>query len=86
MSTRKVVIYSGHRCAYCNAAKRMLDSKNVAYTEINVDEDLEKREEMMQRTKRQTVPQIFIGDMHVGGFDDMAKLNSEGKLDEMLQG
>jgi glutaredoxin 3 len=86
MSTPEVIVYSGHRCAYCNAAKRMLDSKGVEYTEINVDEDHTMREEMMQRTKRQTVPQIFIGDVHVGGFDDMAELNSEGKLDELLQG
>lgn len=86
MSTPEVIVYSGHRCAYCNAAKRMLDSKGVEYTEINVDEDPTMREEMMQRTKRQTVPQIFIGDVHVGGFDDMAELNSEGKLDKMLQG
>jgi glutaredoxin 3 len=64
----------------------MLDSKGVEYTEINVDEDPAMREEMMHRTKRQTVPQIFIGDVHVGGFDDMAELNSEGKLDKLLQG
>jgi len=86
MSTPEITIYTGHRCAYCNAAKRMLDSKNATYTEININEDPAKAEEMIERTKRQTVPQIFIGDLHVGGFDDMAELNSEGKLDDLLQG
>lgn len=84
MSTPEVLIYSGHRCAYCNAAKKMLDSKGVEYTEINIHDDPAKAEEMVERTKRQTVPQIFIGETHIGGFDDMAELNSEGKLDELL--
>lgn len=86
MSTPEVIIYTGHRCAYCNAAKKMLDSKNVSYTEINIHEDATKAEEMVEKTKRQTVPQIFIGGTHIGGFDDMAELNTEGKLDELLQG
>jgi glutaredoxin 3 len=86
MSTPEVLIYTGHRCAYCNAAKKMLDSKNITYHEINIHEDAAKAEEMVERTKRQTVPQIFIGDTHVGGFDDMAALNTEGKLDDMLKG
>lgn len=84
MSTSKVVIYSGHRCAYCNAAKRLLDSKNVEYTEINVDEDPARRDEMISRTQRQTVPQIFINEQHVGGFDDLSELNQSGGLDELL--
>ncbi len=84
MSSGKVVIYSGNRCAYCNAAKRLLDSKKVDYTEINVDEDPARREEMMQRTQRQTVPQIFINEQHVGGFDDLSELNQAGRLDELL--
>jgi len=86
MSTPEVTIYTGHRCAFCNAAKKMLDSKNVSYTEINIHDDATKLEEMVERTKRQTVPQIFIGELHVGGFDDMAELNTEGKLDPLLQG
>lgn len=84
MSTPEILIYSGHRCAYCNAARRLLDSKGAEYTEINVDEDPELRNEMVERTKRQSVPQIFIGDVHVGGFDDLSELNHEGKLDELL--
>jgi len=86
MSKPEITIYTGHRCPYCNAAKKMLDSKNASYTEINIHEDSTKAEEMVERTKRQSVPQIFIGDLHVGGFDDMAALNTEGKLDALLQG
>lgn len=84
MRSPEVTIYTGHRCAYCNAAKKMFDSKGVNYTEINIHEDPAKAEEMVERTKRQTVPQIFIDDTHVGGFDDMAELNTEGKLDGLL--
>lgn len=84
MSAEKVTVYSGNRCAYCKAAKRLLDSKNVAYTEINIDEDPALREEMMARTQRQAVPQIFIGELHVGGFDALSELNQSGKLDELL--
>lgn len=86
MSKPEVLMYTGNRCAYCNAAKKMLDSKGAEYTEINISEDSAMADEMIARTKRQTVPQIFIGDTHVGGFDDMAELNAEGKLDELLQG
>ena len=84
MSTPEIIIYIGHRCAYCNAAKRLLDSKGAKYTEINVDEDPELRTKMIESTKRQSVPQIFIGDVHVGGFDDLSELNHEGKLDTLL--
>lgn len=84
MSNSAVTIYTGNRCAYCNAAKRLLDSKEVKYTEINVDDDPALREEMMTRTKRQSVPQILIGDLHVGGFDDLAELNHDDKLDKLL--
>jgi glutaredoxin 3 len=63
----------------------LLDSKNVTYTEINVDEQAGMREEMMTRTRRRTVPQIYIGDFHVGGFDDLNALNQAGKLNVLLQ-
>jgi glutaredoxin 3 len=66
-------------------AKRLLDSKNVTYTEINVDEQAGMREEMMTKTRRRTVPQIYIGDFHVGGFDDLNALNQAGKLNVLLQ-
>ena len=79
-----ITIYTGNRCAYCNAAKRLLDNKDAKYIEINIDEDPAQREKMVSRTQRQTVPQIFIGETHVGGFDDLSELNHAGKLDEML--
>ena len=84
MNASKVVVYTGNRCAYCNAAKRLLDSKGMLYTEVNVDEDPRLHEEMMARSQRQTVPQIFIGDRHVGGFDDLSELNQSGMLDDLL--
>jgi glutaredoxin 3 len=80
----KVKIYSGRLCSYCNAAKRLLDKKGVKYTEINIDEDPSLREEMEKLSRRQSVPQIFIDDFHVGGFDDMVELQREGKLDDLL--
>ena len=85
MNPPEVTIYSGNRCAYCNAAKRILDSKGINYTDINVDEDPDLRNEMVERTNRKTVPQIFIGDEHVGGFDALSELNHEGKLDKLLK-
>lgn len=81
---KKILIYTAHRCGYCVMAKRLLDNKNVIYTEINVDEQAEMREKMMQKTRRRTVPQIYIGDFHVGGFDDLYALNKAGKLDLLL--
>jgi len=81
----KILIYTAHRCGYCVMAKRLLDSKNVIYTEINVDEQAGMREEMITRTRRRTVPQIYIGDFHVGGFDDLNALNQAGKLNVLLQ-
>lgn len=81
----EILIYTAHRCGYCAMAKRLLDSKNVTYTEINVDEQAGMREEMMARTHRRTVPQIYIGDFHVGGFDDLNALNQAGKLNVLLQ-
>ncbi|HCT98545.1 MAG TPA: glutaredoxin 3 [Methylococcaceae bacterium] len=79
-----ILIYTAHRCGYCVMAKRLLDSKKAVYTEINVDEQAGMREEMMQKTRRRTVPQIYIGDLHVGGFDDLNALNQAGKLDTLL--
>ena len=79
-----IIVYSGRLCTYCNAAKRLLDKKGVKYKEIMVDDDPALRKEMEQRSKRNTIPQIFIGDTHVGGFDDLAELNRDGKLDGML--
>ena len=76
-----VVIYTSAICPYCDRAKRLFNKKNITYTEIRVDEDPQKRIEMQHKTQRQTVPQIFIGDYHVGGCDDLYTLDAAGKLD-----
>jgi glutaredoxin 3 len=81
---KPVTIYTTGSCPFCIMAKRFLDKKEVDYTEIRVDQDVSKRDEMEERSKRTSVPQIFIGDYHVGGFDDMQELAFDGKLDEIL--
>lgn len=81
---KPVEIYTTPICGFCVAAKRLLDSKGVDYVEIDVMRDMEKKQEMMQRAGRHTVPQIFIGDAHVGGCDDLYALERAGKLDPML--
>jgi glutaredoxin 3 len=80
----KVVMYSKGYCPYCHAAKELLDSKAVAYEVIAIDGDENLRAEMMQRSGRHTVPQIFFGDHHVGGFDDLSAANRSGELDRLL--
>ena len=79
-----VVVYSAGYCAYCDRAKALLERKAVAFTEIMVDEAPQQRTEMERRSGRRTVPQIFIGDTHVGGFDEIYRLEREGKLDALL--
>jgi len=80
----EILIYTTNICPYCLMAKRLLDKKGVSYTEINVDSQLGLREEMMRKSKRRTVPQIYIGDVHVGGFDDLYALDQQKKLDALL--
>ncbi len=81
----KITMYSTRVCPYCVMAERLLVSKGIEITEkILVDVDSVRREEMMARTGRRTVPQIFIGDTHVGGFDDLSALDKAGKLDPLL--
>lgn len=80
----KVEIYTTSWCPYCNAAKALLADKGVGYEELDAD-DAEVRAAMIQRAHgRRTVPQIFIGEVHVGGYDDMAALERQGKLDELF--
>lgn len=84
---QKVVMYSTAVCPYCQRAEALLKRKGVAEIEkIRVDLDPSLREQMMERTQRRTVPQIYIGDTHVGGFDDLHALEQEGKLDPLLAG
>lgn len=80
-----VTIYTTNSCPYCFAAKELLKKKGVAFEEIDVSGDREKRAAMTQRANgRTTVPQIFIGPTHVGGCDDLYALDAEGKLDSLL--
>lgn len=82
---KPVELYTSPTCGYCHAAKRLLTAKGVSFTEIDVARDPSRREEMMQRSNGgRTVPQIFIGDQHIGGFDDMNALERQGKLDGIL--
>lgn len=82
---RPVEIYTTPFCPYCHAAKRLLQKKGAAYTEIDVSQDPDLRMKMTQRANgRRTVPQIFIGGEHVGGSDDLHALDHAGKLDPML--
>ena len=82
---KPVEIYTSPFCGYCYAAKRLLTQKNVSFKEINVTLSPARRREMMQRAKgRHTVPQIFVGQTHVGGFDDLSALERAGKLDPLL--
>ncbi len=82
----KVTVYSTLLCPYCFAARRLLKNKGIEFEEIRVDKQPEKRQEMIQRSGRFTVPQIFIDDFHVGGYDDMVELNRKGKLDALFGG
>jgi len=81
----KVRMYSTKVCPYCQMAERLLRSKGVAEIEkILIDVDPARREEMMEKTGRRTVPQIYVGDTHVGGYDDLAALDRAGGLDPLL--
>lgn len=81
-----VVIYLSHWCPFCVRAKMLLDSKGVSYQEIDVDQEPQQRAVMMERSKRRTVPQIFIGEHHVGGCDDLYSAEYAGQLDKLLSG
>jgi len=82
---KKVTIYTKKICPYCVKAKRLLDLKKVPYTEISLEGKIEEAQALFQKTGFRTVPQIFIGDECIGGCDDMYALDSEGKLDALLQ-
>lgn len=79
-----VVLYTTAHCPYCVRARRLLDGKGVRYNEVRVDQDPSRRAEMETRSGRTSVPQIFIDDYHVGGFDDLAELDMEDRLDPLL--
>ena len=84
MSAARVVMYLKSWCPYCASARALLESKHVSVEEIDIEEQPEQREEMIRRSGRHTVPQIFIGDRHVGGSDDLHALDAAGGLDALL--
>ena len=86
MTQPAVTLYMSDWCPYCQRAKELLTRKNVVFSEINVDDDAKFRAEMIARSNRSTVPQIFIGDRHVGGCDDLFELDHSGELDRLIQG
>ncbi len=83
----KIEVYSGDYCPFCVRAKSLLKKRGLDFIEYNVQDDPDKRVEMMQRSQgARTIPQIFINDKHVGGCDDLYALDRQGKLDDWLQG
>ena len=82
---KKVVIYTGPFCAHCKWAKELLNKKNVKFVEYNIAQDSSKMEEMLKKSNgTRTVPQIFIGEQHIGGNDKLQALEKEGKLNSLL--
>jgi glutaredoxin 3 len=80
----KIVMYTTQWCGYCNAARQLLTRKGQRWDEIDVESEPGRRDEMIQRSGRRTVPQIWIGERHVGGFDDLSALERKGELDALL--
>jgi glutaredoxin 3 len=84
-ATPEIVMYSTGWCPYCQRARSLLERKGVAFREIKIDEDRQSRDVMLQKSGgRRSVPQIFIGERHVGGYDDLAALDRAGELDQLL--
>lgn len=79
-----ITVYTSAMCGYCVAAKNFLKSRGLSWDEVRIDLDPAERERMVARTRRTTVPQIFIGDTHVGGYDDLMALHRAGKLEPLL--
>ena len=81
-----ITIYSSAICPYCVMAKNFLRSKGLAWNEVRIDMDPAERERMVARTRRTSVPQIFVGETHVGGYDEMMALHRAGKFEPLLNG
>lgn len=87
MTSPQIDIYTSMFCSYCALAKRLLKSRGVSFNEIDVSDNKEKREEMLARAEgRRTVPQIFIHDIGIGGYDELYGLDKKGALDTLLAG
>ena len=83
---KKVVIYTGPMCNFCSAAKHLLNKKEISYEEIDIGYDDKKREEMLKKSNgARTIPQIFIGEKHVGGYVELKALDNKGELDTLLK-
>ncbi len=85
MAAPQVVMYASSWCGYCSRARQLLAQKGIELTEIDVDVEPGARIEMVKRSGRSTVPQIFIGDRHIGGCDDLYALDASGGLDPLLK-
>lgn len=86
MSQPAIVVYATGWCPYCQRVRALFAKRGLEFTEIDVEEDGKLREEMIARSGRRTVPQIFIGDEFVGGCDDLLALDGSGELDRLIQG
>jgi glutaredoxin 3 len=85
VADERVIVYSQPFCGYCSAAKRLLQAKGAAFTEVDVMFEAGRRDEMIERSGgRRTVPQIFIDGRHIGGYDDLSALDKAGELDRLL--
>lgn len=80
-----IEIYTTNRCPYCDRAKEVFKHKNLEYVEYHIDQDDEKRSEMLSRAQRRTVPQIFINQHHVGGFDDLKAIIDAGQFEALFK-
>lgn len=85
-ATPEITLYTSAVCGYCVAAKNFLKSKGLAWTEVRIDTDPAEREKMVALARRTSVPQIFVGDTHVGGYDDMMALHRAGKFEALVAG
>jgi glutaredoxin 3 len=85
-ATPEITLYTSAICGYCVAAKNFLKSRGLQWKEVRIDMDPAQRERMVALARRTTVPQIFVGDVHVGGYDDMIALHRAGKFEPLLVG
>ena len=82
---KEILIYSSYNCGYCDRAKKLLEEKNISYREINIQDNPTEREVMLKKANgRRTVPQIFINEVHIGGFQELHKIVIEGNLEKYL--
>ena len=82
---KNITVYMGPMCSYCDAAKRLLNKKNIPFKEINIALEEGKMEEMLKKSNgMKTIPQIFIEDRHIGGYDELRTLENKGELDNLL--